>query len=146
MKKLFIAGLVISAVSAHASESINGYVQDHYKTINQRVPVTQQYCQDVQVPIHGSRSDGKTGGVILGGLVGNALGAAVGVDGGRTLGTVIGMVAGNEMSREERVEGYRVERRCNDTVTYETRSETVYSHSTVQFNSNGRVYTLTFKK
>jgi uncharacterized protein YcfJ len=146
MKKVFIVGLIFGAFSAYANESINGYVQDHYKTVTRKVPVTQQYCQDVQIPIQGSRSDGKAGGVILGGLVGNALGAAVGVDGGRTLGTVIGMVAGNEMSREDRVEGYRVERRCNDTVSYETRSETVYSHSTVQFNSNGRVYTLTFKK
>ena len=145
MKNVFVAVALLMAVPAMA-QSIQGDVQDHYRTITKRIPVTQQYCQDVQVPIHGERSNGSTGGVVLGGIVGNALGAATGITDARTLGTVIGMVAGNEMSRQDQVSGYRIEQRCNNVVSYQTESREVYSHSTITFFMNGRTYTATFQK
>ena len=143
--KLSILTLALVA-STSMAQTVNGTVKDHYKEVHRQVPITRQVCNDVQVPVQGTRSEPSGGGVLLGAIVGNAIGAATGITDGRTLGTFIGGVAGAEMSREDRVDHYRTEQRCQNVTSYITESTTVYSYSTITFVENGRSYTISFKK
>ena len=65
-----------------------------------------------------------------GGLVGGALGAV--------LGGVIGHSNSNAQSGMKKV--------CNTEVRYDNERQTVYSHSTIKFLSQGKWYTLDFKR
>lgn len=143
ISKYIVGGAAAFIGMAWAGEA---YVQDHYRDVVRQVPITQQVCSDVHVPVHvdnGPRGDA----VILGGIVGNVLGAASGLGGdARTIGTVIGGIAGAEMSRGNSVGGYRTEQRCSNVTSYSSVNERVYSHSTVSFTVEGKNYSINFKR
>lgn len=143
MKHLVLIPL-LAATTAFAGE-VSGTVEDHYRTVTRQIPHSQQVCQDVQVPV--VRQQGPdTGAVLLGGIVGNAIGAATGIGDARTLGTVIGGIAGAEMSRGNSVDHYRIEQRCSVQTTYTQDTQQVYSHSTITFYDNGRRHTVRFQR
>ena len=146
MKKLAIAGLMtIVSITPALAET----VEDHFKTITKRVPYTETVCNIVDVPIYGNTSGGANAGDILGGMIiGGLLGKGVtNKDNGAAVGAVIGgMVAADKKKGEEKIIGYKQEQRCSDYTRYSERSEQVYSHSTVTFWSDGKQYTLRFKK
>lgn len=142
--KLALGGAAAFSSMAWAGEA---WVQDHYRDVVRQVPITQQVCNDVQVPVYSGRSEPRGDAMILGGIVGNVLGAASGLGGdARTIGTVIGGIAGAEMSRGNSVGGYRTEQRCSNVTHYSSQTEQVYSHSTVTFSHNGRSYSVNFRK
>ncbi len=146
MKKLAIAGLMtIVSITPALAETVN----DHFKTITKRVPYTETVCNIVDVPIYGKTGGGANAGDILGGMIlGGLLGKGVtGKDNGAAAGAVIGgMVAADKKKGEDKIIGYKQEQRCSDYTRYSERSEQVYSHSTVTFWSDGKQYTLRFKK
>lgn len=149
MKKLILMGTMIVSFGAVAQE-VNAHIQDHYKSIQRRIPTTQQQCQEVDVPVYSSRQPNTQGGVLLGAIIGNAIGRAAGVDGGQTAGTIIGGIAGQEIARgqqRDEITGYRREQRCSNVTSYEVSEETVYSHSTITFiDGHGRRQSINFKK
>lgn len=144
--KWILLSVAFVAGAAQADTETTAVIRDYFKTITRTDPVHSQVCRDVEVRKERDGSpDG--GAVILGGIVGNALGAATGIGDGRTLGTVIGGIAGAEISR--RGSGgtdVRIERQCQDSVVYNYIDEDVYSHSTATFYVNGRKYVVKFAR
>jgi uncharacterized protein YcfJ len=124
-------------------------VQDHYKNIIERVPYTESVCNWVDVPIYGQTGGGASAGDVLGGMIiGGLLGkGATGKDNGAAAGAVIGgMIAADKNQSKQGIIGYKQERQCKEYTRYEEQQAQVYSHSTVTFTSNGKTYTLRFKK
>ena len=91
-------------------------------------------------------------GVLAGALVGAAVGdnsdwAKTGAVYGAAAGAVIGgMIAADKNKGKESIIGYKQERQCTDYTRYNEQQQQVYSHSTVTFTSDGKTYTLSFKK
>ena len=82
--------------------------------------------------------------MIIGGLIGKGV---TNKDNGAAAGAVIGgMMAADKKKNKQTIIGYRQERQCQDYTRYNEVSEEVYSHSTVTFYSDGKQYTLRFKK
>ena len=123
-------------------------VQDHYKTITNRVPYTESVCNWIDVPIYG-QSSGSTGdtifGAIIGGAIGNQFGGGKGKDAATILGAIVGADVANKNSKKGII-GYKQERQCTDYTRYNEQQQQVYSHSTVTFKSDGKTYSLSFKK
>jgi len=146
MKKLLVASFVtMFSITPALAET----VQDHYKTVTKRVPYTETVCNIVDVPIYGQSGGGASGGDVLTGMIiGGLLGkGASGNDKGAAAGAVIGgMIAADKKQGKESIIGYRQENRCSEYTRYNETEESVYSHSTVTFYSDGKQYVLRFKK
>jgi uncharacterized protein YcfJ len=146
MKTISLA--TVAMVGFMSTSAVAETVQDHYKTITNRVPYTESVCNWVDVPIYG-QSGGNAGegallGMILGGVTGKVLG---GNDKGAAAGAVIGGIIGADKSQSKKgIIGYKQERQCTDYTRYNEQQQQVYSHSTVTFTSDGKTYTLSFKK
>jgi uncharacterized protein YcfJ len=139
----------VAMVGFMSTSAVAETVQDHYKTITNRVPYTEQVCNWVDVPIYGQTGGGASAGDVLGGMIiGGLLGkGATGKDNGAAAGAVIGgMIAADKNQGKESIIGYKQERRCTDYTRYNEQQQQVYSHSTVTFMSDGKTYTLSFKK
>lgn len=152
MKKIIVASLAVLSMASMAEE-IHGYIQDHYKNVARQIPSVQQVCRDVDVPVYDNYRGAPRGdAIILGGLVGNALGAATGLGGDvRTFGTIVGGIAGAEMSRGSggggRTGEFRRETHCSNVTSYTTQMEEVYSHSTITYTDDkGRSRTIQFRR
>ena len=128
-------GLFVSACSpAVAQEPI---IQDHYKEVINQKPYHVEVCKDVSVG--GDKSGDMLKGAIIGGIIGNNVGN---IDNGGTLGAVIGGMLGHNNSNASG----STQRVCNTEIRYNEERQTIYSHSTIRFMTNGKYYTLTFKK
>jgi uncharacterized protein YcfJ len=152
MKTLFTATVVAligtAAFADEAAEDVR--IFQHVKTVTTSVPVTTQTCQNVQVPIYGQveqrGSNGQVlGGAVVGGVIGNQFGSGSGKDAMTILGAILGANS-QSVQRSNQVTGYTVERQCTDTVSYETRTQDVYSHSTIRFTLNGYRYVQQFQR
>jgi len=139
-------GLSFLTSTAFASEQ-NRNIRDVYKTVTRSVPYTEQVCMDVQVPIYGGGGFDQ-GDAIVGGIVGGLLGSQIGKGNGNKAATGAGAIAGAIIGgkKEDKIVGYKQERRCTNETRYTTTSEEVYSHSEVTFWYEGRRRTLTFQK
>ena len=129
-------GILIGGCStAIAQEPI---VQDHTKTIIKRVPFNYEVCSEVDVPAD------KTKDTILGAIIGGAIGQNITKDlpDGGTAGAILGGMLGHQNSDAKG----GTKRVCTTEVRYNEEQKTVYSHSTVKFYTNGKYYTLKFKK
>ena len=134
-KTLITMGVCLCAVSsAYAQEPI---IKDHYKTIIDQKPYHVEVCKDISVS--GDKSGDMLKGAIIGGIIGNNVGN---IENGGALGAVIGGMLGHNNS--DAVGGTR--RQCRTEIRYNEESRTVYSHSTIKFVTEGRTYTLKFKK
>lgn len=128
-------GLFVSACSpAVAQEPI---IQDHYKTIIDQKPYHVEVCKNVSVD--GDKSGDMLKGAIIGGIIGNNVGD---IENGGALGAVLGGMFGHNNSNATG----GTKRVCNTEVRYNEERQTIYSHSTIRFMTNGKYYTLTFKK
>lgn len=150
MKSLLLAGVVavVVALPAHA-ENVRAYITDEYKTVTKRIPTTEQICRNVDVPIYGKKNGGASAGDVLGGMIiGGLLGkGATGKDNGAAAGAVIGgMIAADKKHSQDVIVGYRQETRCENQTTYTTKTQEVYSHSTIRWTENGETYTLRFQR
>jgi outer membrane lipoprotein SlyB len=116
---------------ALATEPYATNIQDHYKTVIKKIPETVEIC---------SKGNGKTDfeNFITGGIIGGAIGNNLpGEKGGGAIGAIIGGAL-----NAERNKGMT----CRTETHYKKNMETIYSHSTIKFNYNGRSYSVSFKK
>mgnify|MGYP003302780594 CR=1 FL=1 len=131
---LGVLGVLMITDPLAAQEPI---IQDHYKTIIDQKPYHVEVCKDVSVS--GDKSGDMLKGAIIGGIIGNNVGN---IENGGTLGAVIGGMLGHNNSNA--TSGTR--RQCRTEIRYNEESRTVYSHSTIKFVSQGKWYTLNFKR
>ena len=120
--------------------NVNGYVQDHYKSIIKQQPHNLQVCRDVYVPNRVGPDDMITG-AILGGIIGKGK--------GNTIATATGAVIGSQIGKnntQKNIVGYKRVTVCEDNPTYQNTTQLVYSHSTIRFADGSRQYDITFKK
>ena len=128
-------GLSLSATTvAFGQEPI---IQDHYKEVINQKPYHVEVCKDVSVS--GDKSGDMLKGAIIGGIIGNNVGN---IENGGTLGAVLGGMLGHNNSDAKG----GTKRVCNTEVRYNEERETIYSHSTIKFVSQGKWYSLNFKR
>ena len=136
IKQTVIAiGLSLGATTAAFGQE--PIIQDHYKTIIDQKPYHVEVCSNVTTC--GDKSGDMLKGAIIGGIIGNNVGN---IENGGTLGAVIGGMLGHNNSNA--TGGTR--RQCRTEIRYNEEQRTVYSHSTIKFITEGRTYTLKFKK
>ena len=137
---ILAVALIVVAIPAVA-DSVNGYVQDHYKSVINQQPHNQQVCRDVYVPNRRGPDDMITG-AILGGIIGNNVTKNL-PDGG-TAGAILGGLLGHMNQGNA---GGSTQTRCSTQTSYTETQQNVYSHSTITFtDSNGVRRTLSFSK
>lgn len=141
------------APMAFAGETVNARVKDHYATVYEHIPVTKRYCENVEVPVYGTRqkqgnaAEGAILGMIIGGLAGKAVtGKDNGAAAGAIMGGVIGADKGAKPKNETVVTGYRTERQCTDVTEYVNNPKNVYDYSTLVFTLDGKQYRIDFNK
>lgn len=146
MKKILL--LLAFPAFAHAQTWVaaDSKIKDVWTITQNRVPVSKQVCEQVQVPVYREeKADG--GAVILGAIIGNAIGRAAGVDGGQAAGTIIGGIAGAEISKNNQDPDHYVTRQqCKYITEYKVDDKWEYSHSIIMFQHEGKEYQVRFSK
>lgn len=141
--KTFILALAIAtplsamAASTTSVDTISGrvnYVDTLTSSYVQQTPVTERVCRVQDVPIYaqgGNQSD-ELGSMIIGGLIGSAVGNGLtSKDGAGTAGAVAGALIGRNAAQQQnaanqRIIGYRQENLCeNITTVRDERVETI---------------------
>ena len=133
-KTICTIGLLTLCSPAFAQEPV---IQDHYKEIINQKPYHVEICRDVNVS--GDKSGYMLKGAIIGGIIGNNVGD---IKNGGALGAVLGGMFGHNNSDAKG----GTQRRCGTEIRYNEERQTIYSHSTIRFMTDGKYYTLTFKK
>ena len=138
LKQLLIVGFIgVIGCSPAVAETVTANITDHYKTVISQKPYNVEVCRDVSVS--GDKSGDMLKGAIIGGIIGNNVGN---IENGGALGAVLGGMFGHNNSNAQS----GTQRRCNTEIRYNEERQTIYSHSTIRFMTNGKYYTLTFKK
>jgi uncharacterized protein YcfJ len=154
MKKLLLAGTASLLMTAPAfAESVTAKVEDHYREVTRQIPSTEKICETVEVPIYGTvQGQASTGDTVVGAIIGGAIGNQIGNGSGRDAATVLGAIVGADIANkrggtsQQVITGYRQEQRCHNRTTYTTKTENVYSHSSITWTENGRRLTLEFQR
>ncbi len=133
-KTILILGLLAGCTPALAQEPV---IQDHYKEVINQKPYHVEVCKNVTTS--GDKTGDTLKGAIIGGIIGNNVGN---IENGGALGAVLGGMFGHNNSNAQS----GTQRRCNTEIRYNEERQTIYSHSTIRFMTNGKYYTLTFKK
>ncbi len=130
---LFLATSQVGATQPHAA-----VVTDHQKTVIKRTPHIVEVCSERKV------SGDKTGDAVMGAIIGGIIGNNITKDlpDGGTAGAIIGGLLGHQNSTAN--DGTKLV--CNKMKRYEESMETIYSHSTITFNYEGKTYTVRFQK
>ena len=132
-KTLISMGVLFTTCSPVAAQE----VQDHYKEIINQKPYHVEVCKDVSVS--GDKSGDALMGAIIGGIIGNNVGN---IENGGALGAVLGGMFGHNNSNAQG----GTQRVCNTELRWNEEKQTIYSHSTIRFMTNGKYYTLKFRK
>ena len=127
-------GFLSACSPAVAQEPV---IQDHYKEVINQKPYHVEICRDVNVS--GDKTGDTLKGAIIGGIIGNNVGD---IKNGGALGAVLGGMFGHNNSNAQG----GTQRRCSTEIRYNEERQTIYSHSTIRFMTNGKYYTLNFKK
>ena len=131
LKYIACASLAMTS-SAYANQ-----VQDHYKSIISQTPYNVEVCRD-----HVTSGD-KTGDALTGAIIGGILGNNIkGEKDGGAIGAIIGGMLGHSNSSASG----GVKRYCSNQTRYKEESRTIYSHSSITFQYEGKTYTVRFKK
>ncbi len=130
----FMCLMMVSCTPAGATQPFASNVQDHYKNITVKTPYSEQVCYETR----GDKSGDALMGAIIGGVIGNNITKNL-PDGG-TAGAIIGGILGHQNS--DAVSGMK----CDNITRYKSRVERVYSHSTIEFNYDGKSYIVRFNK
>ena len=134
-KTLISMGVLLTACSPAAAQE--PVIQDHYKQIIDQKPYHVEVCKNVTTS--GDKSGDMLKGAIIGGIIGNNVGN---VENGGTIGAILGGMLGHNNSNKTA----GTQRVCNTEIRYNEESRTIYSHSTIKFVSQGKWYTLNFKR
>ena len=129
---LAFCGGLITGKSAFAAD-----VQDHYKNVINQIPYTVEICRDRVTS--GDKTGDALAGAIIGGILGNNIKGEK--DGGAIGALIGGMLGHSNSSASGNVKTY-----CSNQTRYKEESKTVYSHSSITFRYEGKVYTVNFKK
>ena len=134
----FVLAVANTVKEARATPSYNADVKDHFKTVIKRTPYTVEVCSERKVS--GDKTGDAVMGAIIGGLIGNNITKDL-PDGG-TAGAIIGGLLGHQNSTAS--DGTKLV--CKNMTRYKESMDTIYSHSTITFNYNGKTYTARFQK
>ena len=134
----FVLAAMFAVKQVQAAPSYDADVQNHFKTVIKRTPYTVEVCSERKV------SGDKTGDTLLGAIIGGAIGQNITKDlpDGATAGAIIGGILGNQNSTAS--DGTKLV--CNSLTRYKETMDTIYSHSTITFNYNGKTYKVRFRK
>jgi uncharacterized protein YcfJ len=133
MKTLLITtALILLSTSANAQN-----ITDHYKEVIMKQPYTVEVCTKGGHPGN-NKSDISNflEGAIVGGAIGNNI---PGEKNGGAIGAFLGGVLNTERNKNTGPS-------CRTETRYEEEASTIYSHSTITFEYDGRQHTLSFKK
>ena len=141
------------ATAAAADNTIKARIKDYHKTITTSVPYQDRQCFNVEVPVYetvtrrGDAAGGALAGMIIGGILGKGLtGKDDGAAAGAVMGGIIGADQGSKPKTEQRITGYRTERKCEQVTLYRDEVTTVYDYSEITWTENGTTYTFEFVK
>ena len=134
----FVLAVANTVKEARATPAYNANVQDHFKTVIKRTPYTIEVCSEREA------SGDKTGDAVMGAIIGGIIGNNVtkNMPDGGTAGAIIGGILGHQNSTAK--DG--TELVCRNLARYKESMETIYSHSIITFNYDGKSYTVRFKK
>ena len=131
-KSLLIVPFFLLSSTAYAANIV-----DHNKVVIEQSPYTVEVCRDQQT------SGDKTGDALKGAIIGGILGNNIkGEENGGAIGAVIGGMLGHANSGATG----GTKRVCSSETRYQESSRSVYSHSTITFEYQGKIYTLKFAK
>ena len=133
-KTILLMGLLAGCTPALAQEPV---IQDHYKEVINQRPYHVEVCKNVTTS--GDKSGDMLKGAIIGGIIGNNVGN---IENGGALGAVLGGMLGHSNSDAQP----GTQRKCRTEIRYNEERQTIYSHSTIRFMTNGKYYTLKFRK
>ena len=120
------------------------------KTVFEKIAVTE--CVNRRVPVYGKvQASSDTGTVLGGAIAGGVIGKIVtDSDGGAAVGALIGGAIANESQQNNtvtKVVGYENTTDCkNRYVNMPVKTEKDYAYSMIEFEVDGKPYTLEFKK
>ncbi len=129
LKKTILCGTTIFMLGCNPALAYQ--FQDHYKTVINQTPHTVEVC---------TKGNGKTDldnfvtGAITGGVIGNNI---PGEKNGGAIGGMLGGILNSEKNKANQ---------CRTETRYTENQQTVYSHTTVTFDYEGKQYTLSFRK
>ena len=121
----------------HPAAAQDREIHDHFKTIYEQKPYHVEVCRNVSMS--GDKSGDMLKGAIIGGIIGNNVGN---VENGGAIGAILGGMLGHNNSNKTA----GTQRQCKTELRWKEESRTVYSHSTIKFVSQGKWYTLNFKR
>jgi uncharacterized protein YcfJ len=133
-KTIIVLGLLTACTPALAQEPV---IQDHYKEVINQKPYHVEVCKDYTTS--GDKSGDMLKGAIIGGIIGNNI---KGEDNGGAIGAILGGMLGHNNSNATG----GTQRRCTTEIRYNEERQTIYSHSTIRFSTDGKYYTLKFQK
>ena len=136
MKKTLLT-IILGLTACTPAVAQEPIIKDHYKTIIDQRPYHVEVCKNVSMS--GDKSGDMLKGAIIGGIIGNNVGN---VENGGTIGAILGGMLGHNNSNKTA----GTQRVCNTEIRYNEESRTIYSHSTIKFVSQGKWYTLNFKR
>lgn len=135
-----ITGIIVyilkGCISPAVAADLN--VTDQYKTIINQKPYHAEVCYQQQVG--GDKTLDTLTGAIIGGVIGHQIGSDR--SGNRNVGAILGGIIGNNNSKA--TGGYRTV--CKEELRWKETPQTVYSHSVVRFQHEGRWYSVNFQK
>ncbi len=136
----FLAGFgsVFLINEAFATQPYNIDIQDYEKTVIKRTPYNVEVCSERRVS--GDKTGDAVMGAIIGGIIGNNVTKNM-PDAGKA-GAIIGGLLGHQNSESK--DG--TELVCRKLTRYKESMETIYSHSIITFNYDGKSYSVRFKK
>ena len=134
-KVLALTGIIFLTACNYANA--DAIIRDHQKTVIVQKPYNIEICKDVN-----SNGD-KTGDALIGAIIGGALGNNIK---GEQNGGAIGALLGGMLAHQNSDATGSTRRVCNMTTRYNEEATTIYSHSTITFNYEGRQYTVRFQK
>ena len=138
MKNFVLAtALSVSMAAPALAESVTGKITDHYKVVISQKPYNVEVCREVSVS--GDKSGDMLKGAIIGGIIGNNVGD---VKNGGALGAILGGAIGHNNSKA--TGGSKTV--CTIETRYNEEQKEVYSHSSMQFVSEGKQHTIKFYK
>ena len=134
-------------------ELINKSVVTDYfvvETFFEQFPYTK--CVIKKIPIYQNQSiknddiGSFVGGAIIGGIIGKVITKD---DGGATVGAILGGAIANEGQKNklsQEIVGYKKKEICSEKLKTVNMEKEVYSHSSIDFNLNGKNYSSKFVK